>query len=65
METWDVQKSQIIKTPEKQINFLNEIRQVCKKHGLSISHEDKEGAFEIENFSQDNIDWLMNANMNW
>ena len=38
--------------------FLSEIIEVCKKHDLSISHEDYNGAFEIELFSQDNIDWL-------
>jgi hypothetical protein len=41
--------------------FLNEIIEVCKKHNLSISHEDRYGNFEIEKLSQINIRWLLNA----
>lgn len=45
--------------------FLDEIESVSKKHGLSISHEDGHGAFMIEPFSQDNIDWLKEARINY
>jgi len=41
--------------------FLLEIIEVCKKHDMSISHEDGHGAFIIEKASDDNFDWLMNA----
>ena len=44
--------------------FLNDIEEVCKKHGLSISHEDCHGGFEIENFNIANIDWIRRASMN-
>lgn len=41
--------------------FLEEIKTVCKKHGLSISHEGGYGAFEIEKYSEDNMVWLLDA----
>lgn len=41
--------------------FFDEIVSVCKKYGLSISHEDGHGAFEIEPFDENNIDWLRGA----
>ena len=41
--------------------FLDEIEAVCRKHGLSIGHEDCHGAFEIGPFDEDDIKWLRNA----
>jgi hypothetical protein len=41
--------------------FLEEVIAVSKKHGLSISHEDRHGAFEIEKFSESNASWLRAA----
>jgi len=35
-------------------SFLDEIIQVCKKHNLSISHEDNQGAFIIEKENEGN-----------
>lgn len=39
--------------------FLNDIVGVCKKHKLSISHEDGQGGFIIEDFKEVNIQWLL------
>jgi len=41
--------------------FLGEIEQVCRKHGMTISHEDGGGGFEIEGYDDINIDWLRSA----
>lgn len=41
--------------------FLSEIEAVCKKHGMSISHEDSHGGFEVETFDGENIKWLKAA----
>lgn len=41
--------------------FLDDIEAVCRKHGLSISHEDYQGGFVIEKFSLKNMTWLKNA----
>ena len=42
--------------------FLDEIIEVCKKHGLSISHEDEQGAFLIEDYDEEMYsNWLRQA----
>jgi hypothetical protein len=46
---------------EKVQAFLNEVADVCRRHGLSIAHEDGHGSFIVEKFDQFNIDWLNNA----
>jgi len=60
MQKGDTEKNEKIKK-EKIDTFLKEIETVCKKHNLSISHEDGHGAFQVEKFDKDNIEWLMNA----
>jgi len=41
--------------------FLREIVEVCKEHGFSLSHEDTHGAFVVEKYEEENIQWLMDA----
>lgn len=41
--------------------FLKEIECVCKKYNLSISHEDSHGAFIIEDYSEEVMEWLRSA----
>lgn len=41
--------------------FIDEIVEVCKKHQLSISHEDFQGGFIIEPFKERNIRWFRDA----
>ncbi|NBW22529.1 MAG: hypothetical protein EBR82_82745 [Caulobacteraceae bacterium] len=41
--------------------FLAEVIEVCRKHGMSISHEDGWGAFEVRNFNEPDADWLKEA----
>jgi hypothetical protein len=41
--------------------FLDEIVAVCKKHGMSISHEDQQGGFDIEPFDEHYVRWLSAA----
>lgn len=41
--------------------FLDDIEAVCRKHGMSIEHQDGHGAFEIWEFNQDAIEWLRAA----
>jgi hypothetical protein len=41
--------------------FLAEIEAVCRKRGISISHEDHHGAFNLEPFSEDRLEWLKAA----
>lgn len=63
--TWDCKKHAFIETPREMQAFLNEIVEVCKRHGLSISHEDYHGAFIIERYCEDNIEWLTSAHKNY
>lgn len=41
--------------------FIEEILNVCKKHGFSISHEDGHGGFQIEDKDEGNFEWLCAA----
>jgi hypothetical protein len=49
------------KTPKEIMDFINDIEEVCKKHSLSISHEDGHGSFIIEEYKESNIKWLSQA----
>ena len=41
--------------------FLDEFESLCKKHDVSIGHEDCHGAFIIEKYDDWNIEWLRQA----
>jgi hypothetical protein len=42
--------------------FLNEIKQVCLRHGMTLELEDDNGSFVVETCGNDgDVDWLMNA----
>ena len=42
-------------------DFLEEIKSVCKKYNMSISHEDIHGSFIINNYNECDFAWLSNA----
>lgn len=41
--------------------FLDDIEAVCRKHNISLSHEDTHGGFRIQAFDEGNIEWLRQA----
>lgn len=41
--------------------FLEDIESICRKHGLSIGHQDSGGAFTIHRFDEEKLNWLMEA----
>lgn len=43
--------------------FLEDVIEVCLKHGMSISHEDGHGAFIVENAKETNFAWLRAASV--
>lgn len=43
--------------------FLNEIKKVCKKYNLSISHEDCHGSFIITAYDDSYMSWLSDAKL--
>lgn len=66
MKRYNHNSHDAIKIEDKKVDkFLDEIIEVCKKHNMSISHEDFQGSFLIENFDKDNINWLYNAAINY
>lgn len=60
MKRWVCREAKRMEQPDIDA-FLNEIAEVCNRHGLALSHEDHHGNFEIVSLSQDKIEWLMNA----
>jgi hypothetical protein len=46
--------------------FLNEVKQVCMRHGLTLEHEDGHGAFEVETCTKESdTDWFMAAGIGY
>lgn len=43
--------------------FKEAIAQVCREHGLSISHEDQHGAFLVDNWSKVLEGWWLDAHL--
>lgn len=41
--------------------FLEEVLEVCKKHRLSLTHEDPHGGFIVEPYSVTNAMYLLGA----
>lgn len=62
---WDRSIGEMREMPERMKVFLEEIDSVCKRHGLSISHEDYHGVFLIEEYDKGNIEWLFGASKNY
>lgn len=46
---------------KKAIAFLNELAEVCKRHGLSLGHEDSHGGFEVLTWNEHCDKWLRAA----
>lgn len=46
-----------------QLLFLADIIIVCKKHKLSLGHEDTQGAFLIYPYDEKYVDWLLEAQL--
>jgi len=43
--------------------FIQEIEDVCKKYQISISHEDTHGAFILQPYSKEYMDWFKCAHV--
>ena len=42
-------------------NFMKEYEELCIKYGISLSHEDCQGAFIIDEYDEDNVEWVKSA----
>lgn len=43
--------------------FLEELDNLCKAHGISISHEDRQGGFILEPYAPDLSEWMSQASV--
>lgn len=43
--------------------FLDELEELCKKHDITISHEDGHGAFILENYDYTLQGWIRAAHL--
>ena len=41
--------------------FMKEYEELCIKYGISLSHEDCQGAFIIDEYDKDNVEWVKSA----
>ena len=54
------------KERERQIDsFFVELEKLYKKYNISLSHEDHHGAFELENYDEENLKWVKCAKKWW
>jgi hypothetical protein len=60
---WDTNKRDRVESPSAVESFLDSYEELCQKHGLSLSHEDDQGAFIITEYNVRNIDWVRNASL--
>ena len=40
------------------ISFLADLKEVYIKHNMSISHEDSHGSMIVEDYDEDNLEWV-------
>lgn len=61
--SWDISENEFIPTPSSALDFFEDFNNLCKRYNLSISHEDGHGAFILEKYNIDNIEWLEAAHL--
>jgi hypothetical protein len=61
-ERWNTKLGKFVESPPEIEAFLHAIVKVCEQHDMTVSHEDGHGAFLIESFNPQNLEWLRNAN---
>lgn len=64
MNNWNLKTHQLEEPSQNVQEFLKAINAVCRTFNLSISHEDEQGAFIIEDYKPENIVWLNVAHLN-
>jgi len=46
---------------ERYTAFLDELAGLCRRHGISISHEDCQGGFILHPLDPDDLEWMAAA----
>ena len=60
MQRW-VRGSKGLKDIQEVTAYLEDLIAVGRKHGMSLSHEDTQGAFVVMEASEENERWLVEA----
>ena len=60
MKRWDANRKAMVERLDTD-RFLAETAEVGRPNGLSISHEDREGPFEVVPFDGSVQEWLLDA----
>jgi len=50
-----------MKQSENVKEFIKDIIAIYKLHGMSLSHEDTQGAFKVVDLTDENINWIKAA----
>ena len=58
-----MKEEKIVITKEQRVAFLDDLIEVCKKHGLSIAHEDGHGGFLVAPYNDHDAEWLRGADV--
>lgn len=58
---WNMKRRRHEPSDPKVDAFIAEILAVCEKHGMSIGHEDTQGAFIVMDYWGSNVEWLQDA----
>ncbi|WP_405101573.1 hypothetical protein [Oceanobacillus sp. FSL H7-0719] len=61
-ETWNNREGRNVEMSKDMLEFLKDIEKICKKHNMTLSHEDTHGSFEVTEYDEDNLQWLAWAN---
>lgn len=64
MKIWDCTQNKEIDAPWNVERFMEQVSRLCKEYNLSLAHEDRHGAFVIEEYKEENIEWLNGAYLN-
>lgn len=64
MAFYDVNARRRIESPSVDA-FIADLVQIYKRHGMSLAHEDGQGAFIVETLKETNIEWLQAAHVDF
>ena len=55
MKIWDCTQNKEIDAPWNVERFMEQVSRLCKEYNLSLAHEDRHGAFVIEEYKEENM----------
>lgn len=64
-KVYDCYAMDFVEMPPEMKSFLEDIETACRKHGLSLAHEDFQGGFLVELLKEENLRWVAGAAKNY